>query len=224
MRAWQILRNRFAALTVAALASSSTSSLAVPVNVISNDEPLCDVLLVPSTVADELGTSAAFPAGERILSASLGRTNRSCTATDIATVSDFKVSITNFTTNPAFSAVWYVADQATSITNFDGKVNGALAFRIDAIGLNKPLLSESILPNGVFDPGETWEFVLQDYTNAFSQAPHLFGSIGVPSNVALDSSTGSIIALEVPEPRALLLLGVGLVGIVIRWADQRGER
>src|SRR6185503_3997385 len=91
-----------------------------------------------------------------------------------------KVSITNL--NPyAFTDLWYVADPQTNASNLDGAVNGFPAFKIDQVGVNKPLISESIITDGIFDPGETWVFLIQDFANNTLPAslPSAFASIGV---------------------------------------------
>ena len=67
--------------------------------------------------------------------------------------------------------------------------------------------------DGFFQPGETWEFVIQDYANTRGLAPHVFSSPGISGESHNDNlSSGSIIAI--PAPGAILLgsLGVGLVG------------
>lgn len=109
--------------------------------------------------------------------------------------------------------VWYVADPETTLTNHDGWVNGGLAFKIDSIGVNRPLVFESMTVDDIFEPGEMWAFIIQDYTNMWQLPPSAFGSIGVGSLSMGDPfSSGSIIAI--PAPGAILLggIGVGLVG------------
>ena len=88
-----------------------------------------------------------------------------------------------------------------------------LAFKIDRVGLNRPLVSESLLPNGVFEAGETWRFIIQDYTNALFLPASALGSVGVPS-FGDQMSSGSIIAI--PEPVTMVLLGMGGLGLTRR--------
>jgi hypothetical protein len=125
------------------------------------------------------------------------------------------VGITNLTTI-TWTSVWYVADLSTLITNDDGWINGGLAFKIDNIGLNTPLISESLIVDGLFQPGETWEFVIQDYFSANGLAPSALSSVGVPSWAPTGGpdllSSGSIIAIPVPGAVLLGGLGAGLVG------------
>ncbi|MCK4914160.1 MAG: PEP-CTERM sorting domain-containing protein [Planctomycetes bacterium] len=112
--------------------------------------------------------------------------------------------------------VSYVSDPETTITNDDLElVNGEQAFLIDYWGLNTPLLFESMTPDAVFEVGETWEFVIQEYANTLGIAPSAFcswdnanflGLVGGQSGGDTISS-GSIIG--VPEPATIILLGLG---------------
>jgi hypothetical protein len=177
-----------------------------------------DPLFVPEAV-HELGNQPPFPTPEWITSLTVGPTQyRPCLQNeDDTAIPNVVVSITNMT-GSAWEDLWYVADPETTLTNDDGWVNAELAFKIDSVGLNKPLISESIAYNDIFEVGETWEFVIQDYVNVDPAGlvlpPHLFGSAGL---VGFGSSpdpvsSGSIIAI--PAPGAVLLgsLGIGLVG------------
>lgn len=92
-----------------------------------------------------------------------------------------------------------------------------LAFRIDAFGLNTPLVSESLTRDGIFEPGEVWEFVIQEYANVLLLPPSALGSVGPTPWGAIAAaspgdqiSSGSIIT---PEPVTLCLLGLG--GMVV---------
>jgi len=63
---------------------------------------------------------------------------------------------------------------------YDASSSGYGAFVIDNVGINRPLVSESINPDLIFQPNETWEFIIQDYVNLLYQyPPHLFDSFGV---------------------------------------------
>ncbi len=197
---------------------------AVPVEVGHFDAPQCDPLLVPQFV-DELGFPPAFPPDEEILAVSTFTPQSACFATDNPGIPNALVIMTNLTPFD-FSEVWYVADYPdTTISNFDGDastlLSGAifgLAFRIDMVGANTPLVFESFGLNGIFESGETWEFIIQDYFNAFGLPPEFFlspGLVGIDSGSAVPfdpppGSSGSIIAVRAPEPPPLLLVGLGL--------------
>ena len=82
---------------------------------------------------------------------------------------------------------------------------------------------ESLIPDGIFQAGETWEFVIDDYINVLGLLASAFGScapmvfpcigglVGGASGGDLASS-GSIIV--VPEPSTGLLLAVGIALLV----------
>ena len=217
--------------SLALTAAAASLSFASWTQVVHTDIPPCDPLSIPFDV-DELGSPMTpFPADELIDHTTSGTWNPVCLMTDDPTVVDPVVAITNLT-GRTFAEVWYVADVETRISNVDGLVEDAAlaaagfppqreAFRIDNDisdpgGMHHPLISESI-PNGLFDPGETWRFVLQDYGNLLGIAPDMFTSIGV-GTASLDvagvvPSSGSIIAIPVPEPSPMWLLPASLFGL-----------
>jgi hypothetical protein len=213
-----MLRTRTAALIGAALWIALPAS-AVPTIVVGADTPTCDVLpfSAEGTLVDELGEVPPFPVGEQIAASATTTTLTACaSATDSGLTANALVSITNLNAI-AFSAVWYVADYDTTITNIDGTVLLASAFQIDAVGSNQPLVSESGAADGIFASGETWVFIIQDYFHLGVGADDL-DTIGLPSAGTL--SSGSIIALPVPEPTTAALLGLGLLGLSLA----RGRR
>jgi len=185
------------------------------------DLPSQDILAVPQQL-HELGTQ--FPANELIASFLLGPVDYYPCADlpDNPKLPNVLVAIQNLS-GYTWSDVWYVGDWSptgapeTALLNYDGMVNGGLAFKIDNIGQNTPLVGESITVDNIFEPGEVWAFVIQDYANALGVTAEKMGSIGVgllsfdPAGAA-PLSSGSIIAI--PAPGAILLgsLGVGLVG------------
>ena len=206
-------------LASAALLTWASTAHAVPQFVQSQETPSCDVLM-PLTLVDELGHPSVFPAGERIDANSTFTTSSACPPMDNPSIPNFIVQMTNL--NPfTFFDLHYVADPntpgaiGTSISNEDGLVNAGQAFRIDQVGVNRPLISESILADGLFQPGETWRFIVQDYVNTGGIPAHAFLSIGVGAASPGGPSSGSIIAL-LPEPGSLGLAGIAGVALVAR--------
>jgi hypothetical protein len=188
----------------------SGTTQAVPTYVSYEDGPQQDPLWVPELV-HELGNKPLFPDDEWITSSDSLTEYIPCPVNyEQGGAPNVLVEITNMTGLYWFD-LWYVKDPETSLTNDDGWINSQLAFKIDNIGLNTPLVSESLNPDLVFEPGETWGFVIQNYSNTLQLPPSLFGSIAVPTGGDLMSS-GSIIAI--PAPGAILLgsIGVCLVG------------
>lgn len=201
-------------LTIMILAISGTTQ-ALPTTLIHvEDLPGQDTLVVPLYV-HELGNQ--FPTNEAIASYSEPGFDSQYTPClenpDDPQIPNPLVWITNLSTLK-WIEVWYVADtDETFMQNYDGFVNGGLAFKIDNIGFNTPLVYESMTSDNIFEPGESWAFVIQDYTNLLGLSPALMGSPGVGVFSMGDQlSSGSIIAI--PAPGAILLgsIGVSLVG------------
>ena len=109
----------------------------------------------------------------------------------------------------SYGTVWYVGDPDTFFTNSDYTLSGdgggpVSAFRIDAAycdagGNNLPLIFESGPNDCVFAPGETWRFIIQDFSSSL-QASSLASPM-VPSSGEEQSviSSGSIIAVPVSD-------------------------
>ncbi len=197
--------------------SSTTQALPTTLDEVI-DLPSQDTLDVPLKVY-ELGIG--FP-GDEAIYAVLGSPDfayRPCLENpDDPAIPNPLVLIQNIGTLTWYD-VWYVGDATptggyeTVFANFDGKVNGGLAFKIDNIGDNKPLFYESMTKDNRFEPGEIWGFVIQDYINVGQLSPALIKSPGVGYYSVGDVlSSGSLIAI--PAPGAILLgsIGVGLVG------------
>ena len=149
------------------------SASAVPVSV-THTGAGCDTLSVPANLHElGLGPSSGgpFPTNEEIAAFDVPHPIPTCAIT----LGNTLVTITNLT-GTDWADLWYVADPETSIGNFDGLVNGELAFKIDSVGANAPLVSESLIANGIFEAGETWEFIIDGYTNSLALPASAFGS------------------------------------------------
>jgi hypothetical protein len=192
----------------------AASAVAIPMQVTSQDDPTCcDTLVVPINV-HELGIpTPPFPQNEKIAAQDSFTPFLACPphATGIASTLVSMVNLTGI----HWKDVWYVADTPdTRISNRDGFVNNADAFKIDHVGINTPLLAESINTNGIFEAGETWEFVIDGYQNNFGLPASAFNSVGVGSfSVGDQFSSGSIIAVAVPEPASVALVSIAFVGV-----------
>ena len=215
-------------------------AFAVPVRVVHDDyASMCDTLLIPQLV-DELGIghsggatgfTGPFPKDEEISAYSYEGYRPVCLDSDNPNMADAIVEITNLT-QPArsFKALWYVGNPNTSFSNRDGVAaqqgfehygHGG-AFLIDTRGHNRPLIGESIKADGIFQPNETWTFVIQDFraglaVGAVPGGAADFTSIGVAGGSLAhgDRSTGSIIGIPIPEPTSLGLLMLGTMGAII---------
>ena len=219
---------------------TADSAHAVVVKVgFENDPECCDDLFVPEVV-DELGRGVVngppqvgypFPADETIRVAATFTDEIACKEKDDPDMLNARVYITNITfPTQSFSDVYYVGNPNTHLSNVDGYVvqkgyeslGAGRTFRIDKEGKNTPLLSESMNSDGIFESGETWEFIIQDFSTGIAgESADGINSIGVAGGslvgggvVSDHMSSGSIIAVPVPEPSVALLLGSGLMAFI----------
>jgi hypothetical protein len=75
-------------------------------------------------------------------------------------------------------------------------------------------MSESIAVDGIFQVGETWDFVIDNYFNVLGLSASALASAGLVGSLSGGDtvSSGSIIAI-IPEPGTILLTGLGLAGL-----------
>jgi hypothetical protein len=209
-------------LVLIATLALAGSAQAVVLQVYTETDPIQDDWAVNGWV-HELGTN--FPAGELISATNWLTTYVPCQA-EYGGGTNLLVQITNLT-GVDWTEVYYVADPETSLSNWDelvGQVGtnpACLAFKIDSFGENTPLVYESMGTNDVFEAGETWRFVIQEYVNALGGPPDALDSLGVAgASSGYPPSTGSIIAI--PEPSSIAL--AGLSGLLLTAFARRRTR
>ena len=205
---------------------------AVPVNGLYTEDSRCDV--IPNqTLSHEIGENT-FPLNELIL-VFVGVGPVVCVGDD-GVANDFVVQMTNLSSIP-YMDLFFVADDGILIGNADGTVQDLIgapgvsadAFRIDGTvtvtGINDNLFGESGIVNEIFEPGETWRFMVTNVVFPASVPPTLiFDSVGgfAGSSIGFPPSTASILGTPIPEPSTALLVGLGLVGLVqLRRRDAR---
>lgn len=201
---------------ISALSLFAGSAAAYPVNGTYVDGPGCDNH-GNQLIIEELGEAPLFPADE-LISVDATFTNMVACPTSHAGGPSALVIMTNLS-GREWTDLYYVGDPGTSFTNVDGFASSAaapgiegLAFRIDALGVNRNLIAESMTADGVFEVGETWEFLIQDYANAGGVGPGEMGSLdfaGASAGpVGMGLSSGSIVSL-VPAPGTAGLFALG---------------
>ncbi len=207
-------RHAFLVLLAGACAAPA---LAFPVDGYYQDGPACDnhgELLA----YDELGNAPLFPSDELISSAATITDMSACAITDDAMMPNALVVMTNLS-GQDWTDLFYVADPETRFSNVDGFATtdpvptaGSVfteAFRIDAVGGNRPLVFESMTADGVFEAGETWQFIVQDFGNLSGFGPSDFSSLDFSGGSTTNFSAASIVAFQpIPAPGAAALFGL----------------
>ncbi|GAB4386163.1 MAG: hypothetical protein Kow0022_14400 [Phycisphaerales bacterium] len=199
------------------LASAASIALANPVSGQYFDMSTCDSHGT-RFAREELGTFI-FPPDELIDATSFETLLSACPMEDDPNMPNYLVEMVNLTGRD-WTDLFYVANLETRLSNVDGAAWSAAApgavgqaFRIDATGLNRNLVWESINSDGVFQAGETWQFIIQDYVNFAGGAAHEFASLDFAGASGLFPggmfSTGSIVQFVVPSPGSLAMLGLG---------------
>ena len=202
-------------LCLAALSASgmTVSTAAYSVQGSTRDLPGCDPLPVMS-IYEELGTAPAFNAyPEELILASAQLTSLvACSAStpDSDPTNDWLVTMTNLTGRAIDDPILFVVDANGSMCNIDGEATDTTgqwskAFVIDAVGVNQPLFSESLIVDGIFQPNEVWEFIVNDFAAVPGGAP-AFSSLGFAYGSPGGGSNASIV-VAVPAPMAA---GLGL--------------
>ena len=166
--------------------------------------------IAAQSLGGELGDDALFPIGSSI-DYHTHRLYQDVGVPNDGLANDWNVHMTNVS-GQAWTNLFFVADLGATVGNADGKVEDAAnaasiftdAFRIDALGSNVNLLSESISQDGIFEPGEEWEFGVMNFGTGLNALPPSFITPGIFSGsspmVGLGGTNASILASPVPEP------------------------
>lgn len=210
-------------MSLALLMICAGPASAVPIVAQYIDDPRCDPVPNQQTTHELGDFTAGFPIDESFDVTAVHTNVLSCEPDD-GISNDWEVRITNLG-SIFWQDLFFVADGNVSVGNADGSVINPFsaadpptdAFKIDGTvtitGGNDALISESAGINEIFEPGETWTFLVSNYMPLSGIFPPSFGSVGA-YGVASNSnplSNASILASPVPEPASMLLLaGAGL--------------
>jgi len=189
------------------------NAFATPIEAIIIDVPSCDS--VDALLLHELGENnplfpptfpVPFPLDE-LIEASADNGPTVCVPDDAFPDNDWVVTITNLSPLD-WHGLYFVVDGSIPLGNMDGFeiTNGvpAAAFRIDSVGVNPNLISESIALDGVFQSGETWEFLVTNFGGIlFTAPPTPFDSNGLFGITSAGPGVGlaSILAEFSTDPR-----------------------
>jgi hypothetical protein len=179
----------------------------------SRGDAIADLMLVR-----EIGDAQLFPIGDAIFY----HDHRAISPVGVADdgiANDWTVHMTNVS-GQAFTNLFFVADVGATIGNADGTIEDTIgapgvrsdAFRIDSLGTNPNLLMESILADGIFQPGEEWEFAVTNFGTGSNSFPPALISPGVFSGSSpmqsLGGTNSSILGVVVPEPSTLSIFAL----------------
>jgi hypothetical protein len=210
---------------VASIALPSSIAAAAPVTGHFLDDPRCDAF--PEQMLNgEIGDVAMFPAVDAIAYHD-HRYGTPIGVPDDGIANDWIVHMTNVS-GRAWRDLFFVADFGATIGNADGRVEDvsnaeglfADAFHIDAGGVNANLLTESMNADGIFQPGEEWEFVVTNFGTGLNSIPPTIVTPGVfAGSSPLDTTAGnaSILAVPaVPEPATVGLVTIAATSLLMR--------
>ena len=201
------------ALVISLCLFIKSNGYANPISADFINDSRCD-FISNQPLSHQLGLAPAFPIDERVSLLSITpNASPICVSLDPNLSDNFEVTIKNDSPT-AWKDLFLVAANGITFGNADGTVREPLdigpfrdAFRIDALGLNANLISESLTANGIFEPNESWTFVVNDYS-AGTITPQLFSTLGLN-----DGSPAYLLANPVPIPAAIWLFLSGLFGL-----------
>jgi len=135
-------------------------------------------------------TPLDVPIGERVESSVVTTDQEVCPGGGFGFGVNSEVTVTNLSPS-SWQNLFFVANFNVDMANTDGTVTNEFgftrnAFRIDSSGVNANLISESFAPpNEIFEPGETWVFLVTDYADIFGPLPLVpFSSIPFGFDIA----------------------------------------